>query len=137
MYHTEEGSFEISESFHDRTVNCFVLGETGRSQFNLSISRDIPLQGEQVGDYVERQLKILKKNINKYKLIQKKESQLGGKYDGVEIYGTWKEKKQNIFQRQAAFLITQNKILIFSATSEKDFAEREFNYWQKWLNSFR
>ncbi|CNH74128.1 DcrB-related protein [Yersinia pekkanenii] len=136
-YAIQEGFFDIPEDFVDRTINSFILGDANNSQFNFSISRDVPFPNEQISSYVDRQLGILKKNIKGYKLLQQRPCKLGQKNEGFEIYGTWKEGKQTIYQRQAAFFISEKNIIIFSATSGKIFNEQSDKYWQDWLTSFR
>ncbi|WP_456310868.1 DcrB-related protein [Serratia proteamaculans] len=137
LYSIDEGVFDIPSGFTDRTINTFVLGDPGKSQFNVSISRDIPLPNEQVEEYVERQLGVLKKNIKGYKLLQNRACLLGQKNEGIEVYGTWQEGKQVIYQRQAAFFMMKNKAIIFSATSGKKFDEQLDKYWKGVLASFR
>lgn len=136
-YHIQEGTFEIPDGFADRTINSFVLGAPGKSQFNFSISRDDPYPNESIEDYVIRQAEILKKNIKGYKLLYQHACLLGGKSEGIEIYGSWREGQQMIYQRQAAFFSAEKYIIIFSATSAKEFNEQTDKYWQEWLASFR
>lgn len=135
-YVIQEGTFSIPEFFVDRTVNTFVSGVPGKSQFNFTLSRDTSDPEETLEAYVDRQVRFLKNNIKGYRLVHQQICTLGHRHEGIEVYGTWKEGKQVIYQRQAAFIFSANTVVIFSATSGKVFAKQEDEYWLAWLNSF-
>lgn len=136
-YIIPEGRFTVPNGFTDRTIHTFILNSAGKNQFNLTLSRDNLLADESIEAYVARQLAILRKNIKGYKLLKQFNCQLGTKNEGVEVYGTWKEGAQTIWQRQAAFNVLQQNVLIFSATSAKAFDQQTDKYWRDWLVSFR
>ncbi|MDF0607136.1 DUF1795 domain-containing protein [Neisseriaceae bacterium TC5R-5] len=139
-YQIQEGSIELPAGFHDRSTNIFVQGQIEQSGLNLNIARDTLQPAEDLAAYVDRQIKLLNKKMLGYQIKQRQAVQLGngeGQLNGEQIDATHKSGSQTLHQRQAAFLISPERALIFSATSKQPFTGPLNTLWQNWLASYQ
>lgn len=136
-YAIQEGIFELPEDFTDRTVNTFIQGNIHKSQFNFTISRDISPVEETLEAYVKRQISIIQKSIKGYKLLKQQPCELGRSLEGIFISGFWKDSAKNFYQRQAAFFLSEQDVLILSASSANEFNQHTDSLWYEWLDSFQ
>lgn len=138
-YFINEGSLQLPAGFQDRTANIFVQGDTEQSTFNLNIGRDNMHPDETLAAYVERQIGLMKEKISGYKLLSRGNACLGkgdSAIDGEQIDACYRSANRTIYQRQAAFPLSEQRVLIFSATGASPHGEHANAIWTGWLESF-
>ncbi|MFO0579804.1 MAG: DUF1795 domain-containing protein [Polyangia bacterium] len=136
-FYFQEGHIAFPAGFEDRTANVFVPANTEISP-NLSIARDRSEANETLKDYVTRQINLLKSRITGHRVVQRTSVTLGGKevaLEGEQIDAEYKSSGKLIRQRQAAFLIAPQRVLIFTASSPRAFDAAFESLWQGWLAS--
>ncbi|WP_258911204.1 DUF1795 domain-containing protein [Pseudomonas putida] len=137
-YQLQEGSITLPEGFQDRTVNMFILGNSIPAPLNITVSRDNLLSGEDLGAYIERQIKLIASKLRGYTILGKKTAQLSSSQPqaGIQVDGYYLKDGRPIYQRQAAFEIAPGRILVFSTTSQADFSGKQNDSWLELLGSF-
>ena len=138
-YELQEGSIALPQGFQDRTVNMFVLGASIPAPLSITISRDTLLPGEALKAYVDRQIKMLASKLRGYTLLGKKAVVLSttAPIDGVQIDAYYMTDGRPFYQRQAAFLISPGRAIIFSTTAQADFSSEQNQNWVDLLASFQ
>jgi hypothetical protein len=134
-----EGMIDLPKGFEDRTTNLFVPANI-EQQPNLSIARDTLKQDETLEAYVSRQLGVLKARLSSHKLIRRGPALLGPEDSAIAgelIDAQYKNGVRTVFQRQAAFVLGEQRALIFTASSARHFDTAFEALWQAWLASFR
>lgn len=135
----QEGNITLPEGFEDRTANVFVPPNAETTP-NLSIARDRMEENETLKDYVTRQMGILKSRISGHRVIQRGPVTIGqheGRLEGEQIDAEYKNSGKLIRQRQAAFIIAPQRVLIFTASSPRPLDTAFESLWQSWLASFQ
>jgi hypothetical protein len=133
-----EGSIELPTGFEDRTTNLFVPGDTA-TQPNLSVARDWLKEGETLAPYIERQIALLKSRLQGLRLLGREVERLGSEADaipGERIDTSYRSGGKTVFQRQAAFIVAPERVLIFTASSAKSFSDAFDTFWRHWLDSY-
>lgn len=139
-YQLQEGSITLPEGFQDRTVNMFILGNSIPAPLNVTVSRDNLLPGENLKDYIDRQVKLIAAKLRGYTVLGKKPAQLSSAQpvSGIQVDAYYLKDGRPVYQRQAAFEIAsgRGRILVFSTTSQADFSGKQNENWLGLLNSF-
>lgn len=137
-YELQEGSISLPEGFDDRTVNMFVLGASVPAPLSITISRDTLLPDEALQAYVDRQIKMLTSKLRGYTRLDNKAVTLSATapIPGIQIDAYYMNQGRPLYQRQAAFLISPGRALIFSTTAQADFSPRQSEDWDNLLASF-
>ncbi|MFJ3456041.1 DUF1795 domain-containing protein [Scandinavium goeteborgense] len=134
-YYIQEGKFEFPDGFTDRSVNLFVKGKPGAA-FALNIARDFPKENETLGDYVGRQIGILKDNLKNYEVKVRQQIEIGqNKIPGEYVEATYMAETRRVWQRQVAILLGA-QALIFTATNAAAFNKQQHALWEEWIHSF-
>ncbi|WP_019366212.1 DcrB-related protein [Pseudomonas sp.] len=136
-YQIQEGRFLLPDGFADRTVNIFALGGVP-SSFTFSISRDALHPGETLSEYIDRQIGMLSARLRKFKLVHRQEAVLSETQpvNGIQIDSHHQSDGRLIYQRQAAFLMKDERILVISATTQSPFDAYHNNTWSSILSTF-
>lgn len=137
-YELQEGGISLPEGFDDRTVNMFVLGASVPAPLSITISRDTLLPDEALQAYVDRQIKMLTSKLRGYTRLDNKAVTLSATapIPGIQIDAYYMNQGRPLYQRQAAFLISPGRALIFSTTAQADFSPRQSEDWDNLLASF-
>ncbi|WDY60288.1 DUF1795 domain-containing protein [Pseudomonas sp. PSKL.D1] len=137
-YELQEGSIALPEGFEDRTVNMFVLGASVPAPLSITISRDTLLPGEALQAYVERQIKMLTSKLRGYTRLGSKAVALcaSAPIAGIQNDAYYVNQGRPLYQRQAAFIISPGRALIFSTTAQADFSAQQNQDWDNLLASF-
>jgi hypothetical protein len=133
-----EGSLHLPTGFEDRTTNLFVPANP-QAQPNLSVARDWMKEGETLETYVDRQLSLLKSQLASHRLLVRKEQHLGqgeSAPGGQRIDANYKNGKHLIYQRQAAFEVAPQRVLVLTASSPRGFDAAFEELWAHWLASY-
>ena len=135
----QEGGIALPQGFQDRTVNMFVLGASIPAPLSITVSRDNLLPGEALKAYVERQVKMLSSKLRGYSLLGKKAATLSATapIEGIQIDAYYMNEGRPFYQRQAAFLMTPERALIFSTTAQADFSPQQNQDWESLQASFQ
>jgi hypothetical protein len=140
QYRIQEGCFTLPEIFMDRTVNIFVPESNERASPNLNISRDTLKPDENLTTYIDRQIALMKKNLGKHRVLSRTPVQAGSgdnAVTGEQIAATHQSGKTEVYQRQAAFIITPGKVLVFTLTIPRPFDDNTDQFWNGWLAGFQ
>lgn len=137
-YELQEGGISLPEGFDDRTVNMFVLGASVPAPLSITISRDTLLPDEALQAYVDRQIKMLTSKLRGYTRMGNKAVTLSASapIPGIQIDAYYMNQGRPLYQRQAAFLISPGRALIFSTTAQADFSPQQNEDWANLLASF-
>lgn len=139
LYHLHEGSLVLPAGFSDRTANVFIVPDRTASAPNLSIARDQLQDDETLTAYVDRQLGIMKSKLTGHQVDRRQLALLGRDSQSIEgerIDAHYKNGKVTVWQRQAAFLISPARALIFSASCAHALDATFDPVWDAWLASF-
>jgi hypothetical protein len=137
-YQMQEGRLTLPDTLQDRTVNMFVLGATIPAPLSVTISRDSSLQDEAINDYMKRQIKLLTSKLRGYSVLETKLVMLSTSrpVQGVQMEACSQVDGRPIFQRQAAFIIAPQRVLVFAASAQRDFTAEQASLWDEMLASF-
>ncbi|EBF0447636.1 DcrB-related protein [Salmonella enterica] len=131
-YRIQEGCFVLPETFTDRSVNIFILEGNERTSPSLNISRDTLKPDEDLPAYIDRQIALMKKNLGQHRVLLRAPAQAGTGNDalmGEQIAATHKSGKTEVYQRQAGFIATPGKVLVFTLTSPRPFDDKADLLW--------
>lgn len=137
-YLIQEGKFTLPAGFHDRSVNMFVPGVTLPAPFGLTLSRDTTLPGEALPDYVERQVSLIAAKLRKYQRQSTAPAALSTQSPiaGLQVDAHYQSDGRPVYQRQAAFIVAPERVLVFTATSQLPFDDQLNLLWANVLASF-
>ncbi|MGF6394559.1 DcrB-related protein [Pseudomonas plecoglossicida] len=137
-YELQEGGIALPPGFEDRTVNMFVLGASVPAPLSITISRDTLLPDETLQAYVERQIKMLTSKLRGYSRMGNKAVALSttAPIPGIQIDAYYLNQGRPLYQRQAAFIVSPGRALIFSTTAQADFSAQQNQDWDNLLASF-
>lgn len=137
-YELQEGGITLPAGFEDRTVNMFVLGASVPAPLSITISRDTLLPDEALQAYVDRQVKMLTSKLRGYTRMGNKAVSLSttAPIPGIQIDAYYMNQGRPLYQRQAAFIISPGRALIFSTTAQADFSPQQNQDWDNLLASF-
>ncbi|POA89978.1 DcrB-related protein [Pseudomonas protegens] len=138
-YLIQEGKLTLPSGFQDRSVNMFVPGVTLPAPFSLTLSRDITLPGESLAEYVERQVGLIAAKLRKYKRQDLQEVWLSTQspVPGLQVDAHYQNDGRPVYQRQAGFIVSPQRVLVFSATSQQPFDDQLNQLWTDVLASFQ
>ncbi|MEX9251779.1 DcrB-related protein [Pseudenterobacter timonensis] len=139
-YLIQEGSFALPETFTDRSVNIFISEGNERTSPGLNISRDTLKPDENLPAYIDRQIALMKKNLGQHRLLSRTPAQAGTGDDaltGEQISATHKSGKTEVYQRQAGFISSPGRVLVFTLTSPRPFNDETDLLWNSWLAGFQ
>lgn len=139
-YQIHEGIVVLPDDLKDRSMNMFTIGTAIPAPLSLTIARDDMLPDEDIDQYVKRQIKLLKANMSGYTLVGQDNAILSKDHplEGRQIEAYYKGvQSKTFFQRQAAFEIEPETILVFSITSQEKFTKKQNEIWQELLANFK
>lgn len=134
-YTMNEGSFQVPEEWRDNSVNIFVVGAEPPMNLSFVISRDNLRQGAELVDYVEQQLGDVSKKLRKFRILGKRQMEVGGR-PALEAEFTWVSEQSPMHQRQQYVRVGQ-KVLVFTATAPVKIADEHMEQIQALLASVR
>lgn len=137
-YVIQEGSLTLPAGFQDRSVNMFIPGVALPAPFSLTIARDNTLPGEALLDYIERQVNLIAAKLRKYQRKSTIRVELSKRVPiaGLQVDAHYQNDGRPVYQRQAAFILAAERVLVFSATSQQPFDDSLNQLWASVLASF-
>lgn len=137
-YVIQEGSLTLPAGFQDRSVNMFIPGVALPAPFSLTIARDNTLPGEALSDYIERQVNLIAAKLRKYQRQSTVRVELSKRVPiaGLQVDAHYQNDGRPVYQRQAAFILAAERVLVFSATSQQPFDDSLNQLWAGVLASF-
>lgn len=138
-YLLQEGRLTLPATFQDRSVNMFIPGSTVPAPFSLTVARDTTLPGEVLSDYIDRQVGLIAAKLRKFKRQSTRDALLGAQsaLPGLQVDAHYQSDGQTIYQRQAVFLVSTDRALVFSGTSKSPFDDQLNQLWADVLASFQ
>ena len=137
-YLTNEASLELPNDLTDRSVNM-LMSRDGAS-VSYVITRDRLLEGEDLQQFIQRQLKDLSRQVSKFKELAREEAVFGQgaqRRSGTQIQSCFKQHGNEVFQRQALVLLDDGvRVLIVTATALRKFIASEETDWLHMLASY-
>ena len=132
-YIANELSFSLPSNWTDQSVNIFAVGTTPPLPLSFVISRDYLKPNEELVDKVEAQLKMLEKKLRSFRIIEKRQTQVGSKV-ALEAEFTWVADNGPMHQRQQ-YVRHHNQILTFTATAPVKIGEEQMEQLELLLSS--
>jgi hypothetical protein len=135
-----EGSIVLPPEYEDRTANLLVP-QNPAIQPNLSVGRDWLQDGETLASYIDRQIALLKSRLPGHRLISRQAERLGPEAEnslaGERVDSAYRNGAKYVYQRQAAFIVSPGRVLIFTASSPKSLGGPLDALWRGWLDGYR
>lgn len=123
-YHINEATFDVPDGWPDQSINIFPSSRDVPTEFSLVVSRDEPQEGEQLDDYVARQLKQLYEQLPDLRVLRRDELPVDGE-TALEAEFTWRADAGTMRQRQV-YIVRDGKALTLTATAlERFYAKYE------------
>lgn len=104
LYHVQEVTFDLPPSLKDKTVNLFVLNESGASDFSFVISRDLVKPGLTLLRYSERLIMEMESRMPELNM-QSRTEVIINETPAVLLDYTWVSDGVRLAQRQLILLV--------------------------------
>ncbi|NHZ62585.1 DUF1795 domain-containing protein [Massilia sp. CCM 8694] len=86
QYNIDEASFELHPSLKDRTVNQFIINDSGPSDFSFVISRAEAFAETAVDAFADTLANEMRKALPKFELLNKRARRRRLGRDGIALY---------------------------------------------------
>ncbi len=130
-----EGRITLPDQYQDRTVNVFTLPGENTPAFN--ISRDSMNDDETLSAYIDRQLTLIQKHLKGWKQTERVPVVLGNNLlQGECVHASYLRDGKRVFQQQAVFNTSENRILVFTMTCTAILTDEDSHQFQALLASF-
>lgn len=130
-----EGRVTLPDHYQDRTVNVFTLPAEKSPVFN--ISRDSMNDDETLSAYIDRQLTLMQKHLKGWKQTERVPVVLGDNLSQGEcVHASYLRDAKRVFQQQAVFNTSENRILVFTMTCTAILTDEDSQQFQALLASF-
>ncbi len=135
IYNINVGLFSFPAESEDKTTNVLSLPAIDEitSSFNLTFSSETLGANENLHAYVNRQLLSLEE-LGGYKMLKRATRKIDS-LQAEEIEFVWISEGTKIAQRQA-YVVHENKALIFTGTMTDEFKQHSNEVWEKVLSTF-
>ncbi len=121
-YVMHEATFDVPSEWRDNSVNIFmVVGKGPPADLSFVISRDLLQPGTELVDYVEKQLGDVGKKLRKFRIIGKRQIEVGGR-SALEAEFTWVSEQCAMHQIQQYVRLDQ-KVIVFTASAPVKIAD--------------
>lgn len=114
MYRINEGSIDLPQGWHDRTINVVSSNLAGPG-VSLTITRDDMAWGMGFGEYVADQAKQAAQALKDFRIAQQRELTVNG-VPAVEVECHWSAKQGAIHQLITTVSAGGGKVLILTAS---------------------
>ncbi|MBI4706020.1 MAG: DUF1795 domain-containing protein [Deltaproteobacteria bacterium] len=135
VFHVDEGSYEVPESWEDSTINIHSVDRAGPGGFSFVVSRESLREGEELLDLADRQLAEVERSLDGFELIEKRQLAIDGKV-ALEAEFRWRNEAGVTHQRQA-YVPCGAKVLIMTATAMNELSEEHGAQVTGLLRSFK
>lgn len=137
LFHTQEILLDLPEVSQDRTINVLSLHEPQQNTpCQLVINRDVLLGNETLAQCVERQIGIIKRQTQSFKLISQQPAKLGAaEIDAVLLESKFIQASKTFYQLQALFTIEPPKLLAVTLSSQFPLHEGHHALWMQTLGN--
>lgn len=130
-----EGRITLPDQYQDRTVNVFTLSGENTPAFN--ISRDSMNNDETLSAYIDRQLTLMQKHLKGWKQTERVPVVLGHNLlQGECVHASYLRDGKRVFQQQAVFNTSENRILVFTMTCTAILTDGDSQQFHALLASF-
>lgn len=127
QYNLDEASFDLHPSLKDRTVNQFIINDSGPSDFSFVISRAEAFAETTVDAFADTLANEMRKALPKFELLNKRALVVDGSA-AMELHFTWRNGDTEMHQRQVAVFVQaasadRSKALLLTGTSHGRFKD--------------
>ncbi|NHZ91276.1 DUF1795 domain-containing protein [Massilia sp. CCM 8733] len=141
QYNLDEASFDLHPSLKDRTVNQFIINDSGPSDFSFVISRAEAFAETTVEAFAGTLANEMRKALPKFELIGQRALVVDGSA-AVELHFTWRNGDSDMHQRQVAVFVQsasadRAKALLLTGTSHGPFKDEWNLAFEAMLGSMR
>ncbi len=137
QYLFDEGRITLPDGYTDRTVNIFIQEPPTEGLTNIQLARDTIRKDETLGEYVDRQIGLLKRKIKGLAVRSRESIVLAGcGADGIEIETHYQSNGKSVYQRQCAIVLESGKMLIFTVTNTIPFTSSQLLTWRETIDTF-
>lgn len=115
MYHFNEGSLDLPESWNDQTIN--IVSSAGPMEVGLTITmtRDQIPWGMEFDEYVEDQISQVTEALTDFTLLGRRPV-VAGRNPAVEIECRWKAKTGFMHQIITTVQVSESRALVLTAS---------------------
>ncbi|MBI6263330.1 MAG: DUF1795 domain-containing protein [Proteus mirabilis] len=130
-----EGSVLLPDGYKEQTINI-LISPTGHA---VNISRDDKAKDLSFEEYILNQKALLQRSLKEWQLLEEKPSILGQDLiQGYLISSRYRpNKKQQVYQIQAVYPLTDTQVLIFTMSSPHAFNDTQWTWMNTLLSSFQ
>ncbi len=114
IYQINEGKFELSDEWVDRTLHVFAPSNSPDAEWNIVISREELTDDEGLNEYAARQLGEMPKALRQFKKMSDEETTLDG-VPAREVETTWLGEAGTVRQRQMV-AVHDKRAIVFTLT---------------------
>jgi hypothetical protein len=127
-YVTNEFTFDLPDSLHDRMLNIFALSDYGPSEFGVVMARTSAPQGATLPLQVAKLLRELEAQLTRFQMHDRT-NRLVGNADAEEIRYSFSKNGHSLVQRQVALLLPDARDRVSMVTITATFNEGSASHW--------
>jgi len=136
-YQINEGTLPI-DAEEDRSINVFAIKNPDGAPLQAIITRDKGEPGESLAASVERQIKILSRQVKEFKALANEEIQITeANWPAILREHSFKQSNQSAYQLQIIAQTPAQGFMIFTLSSIKPFSDSHRQAWIKTVTSFK
>ena len=136
LYHISEGSFQVPDAAQDRSVNMLVLNH-GPGGLTLVVTRDALQAGEDLDDFLARQLRTLALQVKGFRQQEANPLRVGATgLPAARVATTFRQNNASLHQLQTALLLGGGQVLVLTLSCASPLTPEQAAYGQLLLDSF-
>jgi hypothetical protein len=138
-YTTQELTLDLPEVTQDRTVNVLTLADPERgTPYQIIMNRDQLLAEETLPQCVARQLGVMTRQTQVFKLVSQQDSRIGtAQTPAVLLESHFTQAGQTYYQLQALLVTEAPKLLVITLSSHVPLSPTHRDMWLKTLQSMQ
>jgi len=135
LYRMNEGTFDMPETWHDRSVHVFTAGSGPPYEMSFVIAKDEMKNTTDLSEFAEQRLDQIESQLKQFTLIEKRQIELGGVL-ALEAEFRWRSEHGTMHQRQVFFPMGK-KVLVITATAPLEIKPHQREQIDALLTSFQ
>jgi hypothetical protein len=134
-YRIQEGRFDLSDSFHDQTVNVFTVTPSGPSPFNIVMTRTAAKPDVSLKDHVSRELDTMQQALAGFAYLWRREHEVDGR--PAEIVAARVGSGANAMEQRQVFLLLGRRALTITASAQESLSQEQLHVLNDLISSLR
>jgi hypothetical protein len=138
-YRLNEADLILPDNWKDTTINAFILpssNKAGEAEATFVITRDSETKQDGVEHYADLQLVEAAKKLNRYKLIERRQTKISNR-PAIQVDYTWVTPERIEIRQRQAYVSYQSAILIFTLTVRASDFEPHQPAWENAISSLK